>query len=118
MVLTSPRREKQRNALAMVAVSSGGCSGSGEVVPVILLASREKEKAHELLGMKRNRKQPLARYVTHWNSAATERAPRRGFLPELGKKKRCRRLGGLEGELGGALSSQGCGERCGLLNLT
>ena len=118
MVLTSPRREKQRNALAMVAVSSGGCSGSGEVVPVILLASREKEKAHELLGMKRNRKQPLARYVTHWNSAATERAPRRGFLPELGEKKGCRRLGGLEGMLGSALSSQGCGERCGMLNLT
>jgi len=42
MVLTSPRREKRRNALAMVAVSSGGCSGAGEVVPVILLASREK----------------------------------------------------------------------------
>jgi len=90
MVLTSLRQEKQRNALAMVAVSSGGCSGSGEVVPVILLASREREKAHELLGMERNRKQPLARYVTHWNSAATERAPRRGFLPELGEKKRCR----------------------------
>ena len=117
-MLTSPRREKQRKALAMVAVSSGGSSGSGEVVLVILLASREKEKAHELLGKERNRKQPLARYVTHWNSAATEKAPRRGFLPELGEKKGCRRLGRLEGVLGSALSSQGCGESCGMLNLT
>ena len=117
-MLTSPQREKQRNALAMVAVSSGECSGADEVVPVILLASREKEKAHELLGMKGDRKQPLARYIAHWNSAATERAPRRGFLPELGKKKRCRRFGGLEGELRGPLSSQGCGKHCGMLNLT
>jgi len=54
MVLTSPRREKQRSALAMAAVSSGGCSGSGKVVPAILLASREEEKAHELQGLKRN----------------------------------------------------------------
>ena len=113
MVLTSPRK-----ALATLAVSSGGCSGSGEVVSVILLASREKEKAHELLGKERNWKQPLVRHVSHWNSAATERAPRRGFLPELGEKKKCRRLGGLEGMLGSALSSQWCGESGGMLNLT
>ena len=42
---------------------------------------------------------------------------RRRFLPELGEKKECRRLGGLGSELGGALGSQGCGECSGRLNL-
>jgi len=118
MVLTSPWWEKQWNALAMVAVSSGGRSSFGEVVPVDLFTSREKEQAHEHLGNEKNLKRPLARHDTDWNNVTTGRAPRRWSRPELGEKKKLRRLGGLEGELGGALSSQGCGKRCGLLNLT
>jgi len=65
MVLTSPRREKRRRALATVAVSSGGRSSLGGVVPVNLPASREKEPVHELLGDERNLKQPLTRRVTY-----------------------------------------------------
>ena len=98
-------------------VWSGGCSGSGEVVPVILFASREKEKAHELLGIKRNRKHPLVRYLAHWNSAATERAHGGGLGRSWRRTEKLWRLGGLEKELGGALSSQGRGERCEVLNL-
>ena len=56
-----------------VAVSSGGRSSFGEVIPVNLFASREKEQAHELLGNERNRKQLLTRRVTLWNGAATEK---------------------------------------------
>ena len=100
-----------------MAVRSGGCSGSGELVPAILFASKAKERAHKLQGRKRNRKQPRARCATHWNSAATEGVSRRRFLPELGEKKEYWRLGGLGSELGGALGSQGGGERSGLLNL-
>ena len=43
--------------------------------------------------------------------------PRRRFRPELGKKKKLQRLGGLEGVLGSALGSQECGESGGRLNL-
>jgi len=50
MVLISPLWDKRQRALAMVAVSSGGRSSLGGVVPVNLPASREKEQAHELLG--------------------------------------------------------------------
>ena len=105
MVLTSPRREKQWKALATVAASSGGCSSSGEVVPVNLFASREREQAHEHRGNERNLKRSLARRDTDWSNVATRRAPRRGFRPELREKKTLRRLGGLEGVLGSVLSS-------------
>ena len=117
MVLTSPRREKQEKSLATVAVRSGGSSGSGKVVPAILFASREEEEAHELLGIKRNRKHPLVRYFAHWNSAATERAHGGGLGRCWGRTEKFWQLGGLEKELGGALSSQGGGECSGLLNL-
>jgi hypothetical protein len=89
-----------------MAVWSGGCSGSGEVVPAILFASREKEKAHELLGIKRNRKHSLARYIAHWNSAAMERVPRRRFRPELEKNRESERLGEAGSAPGRALGSQ------------
>ena len=46
MVLTSPRRERQLRVLAMVAVSSGGRSRLGGIVPVDLLASEEEKQAH------------------------------------------------------------------------
>ena len=87
-------------------VWSGGCSGSGEVVPVILFASREKEKAHELLGIKMNRKHPLARYNAHWNSAATERVSRRRFRPELERNRESGRLGEAGSAPGRASGSQ------------
>ena len=77
MVLTSPRREKQRNALAMVAVSSGGCSGLNDVVPVILLASRKKEKAHELQGHMAKLQHLSPHLKTFWNGLATMKLPRR-----------------------------------------
>ena len=102
--------------LVTEAVSSGGRSSLGEVVPVDLFTSREKERAHEHLGNEKNLKRPLERRDTDWNNVTTGRAPRRRSRPELGKKEKLRRLGGLEDELGGALSSQGCGERCGVLN--
>ena len=63
-MLTSPRREKRLRALAAMAVSLGRRSSLGGVVPVNLLACREKEQAHELLGDERNLKQPLTRRVT------------------------------------------------------
>ena len=74
MVLTSPRRKKWLRALATVAVSSGGRSSLGEVVPVNLFASREKEQVHELLGKEGNQKQLLTRRVTLSNGVATEKA--------------------------------------------
>ena len=117
-MLSSPRWEKQRRVLATVAVSSGGCSGSGEVVPVNLFASTEKEHAHEHLGNERNRKRPLARRDTVWNDVATGKAPRWRSRPELGEKTKFWRLGRLEGVLRSALSSQGCGEGGGRLNST
>ena len=103
--------------LATEAVSSGGRSSLGEVVPVDLFTSREKERAHEHLGNEKNLKRPLERRDTDWNTVTTGRAPRRRSRPELEKKEKLRRLSRLEGELGGALSSQGCGKRCGVLNL-
>ena len=117
-MLTSPRREKQRRVLATVAVSSGRCSGSGEVVPVNLFASREKEHAHEHLGNERNQKRPLARRDTVWNDVATGKALRRRCRAELGEKTKFWRLGRLEGVLRSALSSQGCGEGGGRLDST
>jgi len=52
------------------------------------------------------------------NTVATGRAPRWRLRPKLEKTEELRRLSGLEGELGGALSSQGGGECRGVLNLT
>ena len=43
--------------LATETVRSGGRSGSGELVPVILFAPKGKEREHELLEHKRNSKQ-------------------------------------------------------------
>jgi hypothetical protein len=71
MVLTPPRREKQQRSLATVAVRSGGCSGSGEVVPVVLLTSRENKRAHEHRGNEKSSKRPLARRGTDWSSVST-----------------------------------------------
>ena len=96
---------------------SGGCSGSGELVPAILFASKAKERAHELQGWKRNWKQSRARCVTHWNSAATEGISRRRSRPESKEIEEFRRLSRLGSELGGALGSQGGGKRSGQLNL-
>ena len=96
---------------------SGGCFGSGEVVPAILFASREKERAHEQLELKRKQKHPLVRSFAHWNSAATERAHGGGLGRSWRRTEELWRLGGLEKELGGALSSQECGEHGGVLNL-
>ena len=100
-----------------MAVWSGGCSGSGEVVPAILFASREKKRAHEQLEHEKNLKRPLERCDTDWNTVATGRAPRRRSRPELEKTEKLRRLSRSEKERGGALSSQGGGECSGLLNL-
>jgi hypothetical protein len=97
---------------------SGGCFGSGEVVPAILFASREKERAHEQLEIKRKQKHPLVRSFAHWNSAATEKAHGGGLGRSWRRTEELWRLGGLEKELGGALSSQECGEHGGVLNLT
>ena len=90
MVLASPRWEKRLRALATVAVSPGWHSSFGEVVPVNLFASREKEQAHVLLGNERNLKQPLARRGTYWNNVALRKAPWRRFRPELGAKRKFR----------------------------
>ena len=100
-----------------MAVRSGGCSGSGEVVPAILFASREKERAHEQLEHERNSKRSLERRDTDWNTVATGRVPRRRSWPELEEIEKFRRLSGLGRELGGELGSQGGGERSGLLHL-
>ena len=48
MVLMSPRRERQQRVLATAAVSSGGRSGLGGVVPVDLHVRKTKKRAHEL----------------------------------------------------------------------
>jgi hypothetical protein len=47
MVLTLQGSGKQLKLLATEAVSSGGGSGSGKLVPVILLTFKERERAHE-----------------------------------------------------------------------
>ena len=90
----------------MEAVSSGGRSSFGEVVPVDLFTSREKEQAHEHLGNEKNLKRPLARRDTDWSSVTTGRAPRRRSRPELGEKMKSQRLGGLEGVLGSAIGGE------------
>ena len=103
--------------LATEAVSSGGRSGLGGVIPVNLLASKEKQQAHELLGDKGKWEHPLVWRATFKNGLATERAHGGGLGRSWRRTEKLRRLGGLEKELGGALSSQGGGERCGVLNL-
>ena len=100
-----------------MAVRSGGCSGSGELVPTILFAPKAKERAHEIQRRKKNRKQPRAGCATHWNSETTEGASRRRFRPEMEKKEKPRRLNGLEKKLGSALGSQRSGKLSELLNL-
>jgi hypothetical protein len=90
----------------METVSSGGRSSLGEVVPVDLFTSREKERAHEHLGNEKNLKWPLARRDTDLNNVTTGRAPRRRSRPELGEKMKSQRLGGLEGVLGSAIGGE------------
>jgi hypothetical protein len=117
VVLTLQGSEKQLKPLATEAVSSGGSSGSGKLVPAILLTFKEKEREHEQPGHGRNLKQSPAGCDTHWNTVATGRAPRRRSRPELEKREELGRLRGLERELRGALGSQEGGEDAGLLNL-
>jgi len=57
----------------------GGCSGSGELVPAILLASKAKERAHKLQGQKRNRKTTASR-VCH---SLEQRGHGGGFTAEV-----------------------------------
>ena len=54
MVLTLQGSEKQLKLLATETVSSGGSSGSGKLVPAILLTVKEKEREHEQPGHERN----------------------------------------------------------------
>jgi len=56
MVLTLQGSGKQLKLQATEAVSSGGASGSGKLVPVILLTFKERERAHEQPGHGRNLK--------------------------------------------------------------
>jgi len=100
-----------------VAVRSGGCSGSGELVSAILFASKAKERAHKQLEHENNLKRPSKRRDTDWNTVATGRAPRQWSRPELKKTEKLRRLSGLGSELEGALGSQEGGERSEVLNL-
>jgi hypothetical protein len=117
VVLTLQGSEKQLKPLATEAVSSGGSSGSGKLVPAILLTFKEKEREHEQPGHGRNLKQSPAGCDTHWNTVATGRAPRRRSRPELEKREELGRLRGLERELGGALGPHEGDEDAGLLNL-
>jgi hypothetical protein len=117
MVLTLQGSGKQLKLLATEAVSSGGGSGSGKLVPVILLTFKERERAHEQPGHGRNLKQSPAGCDTHWNTVATRRTPRRRSRPELEKREELWRLRGLERKFGGALDSQESDEDTGLLNL-
>jgi hypothetical protein len=117
MVLTLQVSGKQLKPLATGAVSSGGGSGSGKLVPAILLTITERERAHERPGHGRNVKQSPVGCDTHWNTVATGRTPRRRSRPELEKREELWRLRGLGRELGGALVPQGDGEDTGLLNL-
>ena len=71
--------------LATETVRSGGRSGSGELVPVILFAPKGKEREHELLEHKRNSKQLPGKHETDENTVATVRAPRRQFWQEMEK---------------------------------
>ena len=75
MALTSPWQKKRLRALVMVAVSSGRRSSFGEVVLVNLLASREKEQAHEFRAQGRREVSP--------------RHPR-SFVMQAGKQLRAR----------------------------
>ena len=117
MVLTLQGSGKQLKQLATEAVSSGGSSGSGKLVPAILLTVKEKEREHEQPRHGRDLKQSPAGCDTHWNTVATGRAPRRRSRPELEKREKLWRLGRLGRELGGALSPQGGGEYGSVLNL-
>ena len=117
MVLTLQVSGKQLKPLATEAVSSGGSSGSGQLVPVILLTFKEREQAHEQPGHGGNSKQSPEGCDTHWNTVATGRTPRRRSWPELEKREELWRLRGLERKFGGALDSQESDEDTGLLNL-
>ena len=86
-MLTLQGSEKQLKPLATEAVSSGGSSGSGKLVPAILLTFKEKEREHEQPGHERNLKQSPAGCDTHWNTVATGRTPRRRSRPELEKRE-------------------------------
>ena len=54
MVLTLQGSGKQLKPLATETVSSGESSGSGKLVPAILLTFKERERAHEQPGHRRN----------------------------------------------------------------
>jgi len=77
----------------------------------------EKERVHEQLEIKRKRKHPLVRSFAHCNGAATAKAHGGGLGRSWRRTEELWRLGGLEKELGGALSSQGGGECYGVFNL-
>ena len=83
--------------LATEVVSSGGRSSLGEVVPVDLFTSKEKQQAHKQLENEKNLKRMLERHDTDWNTVTTGRAPRWRSRPELEKKEKLRRLSRLEG---------------------
>jgi hypothetical protein len=69
------------------AVSSGGRSSLGEVVPVDLFTSKEKQQAHKQLENEKNLKRQLERRDTDWNTVTTGRAPRWRSRPEIGEER-------------------------------
>ena len=74
MVLTLRGSGRWPKVLATVVGPPGGRSELSEVVLVNLLMSEEEEKAHELLGYERNRKQVLTRRVLMQKDLLTQRA--------------------------------------------
>jgi hypothetical protein len=116
-VLTLQGSEKQLKPLATEAVSSGGSSGSGKLVPAILLTFKEKEREHEQPRHGRDLKQSPAGCDTHWNTVVTGRAPRRRSRPELEKSREVLATGWVREGAWGALGPHEGDEDAGLLNL-
>jgi len=84
---------------------SGGRSELNEVVLVILLASSEKEKAHELEDSTAKLQHLSPRLHTLRSGLATRKGARGGSWPELGKKGSTGSFKGLERGVRGPGSS-------------
>jgi len=91
-------------------VPSSGRSELSEVVLVILLASREKEKAHELQDSTAKLQHLSPRLNTLRSGLATRKGAHGGTWPELGKNGSTRSFKGLERGVRGPGSSWVVGE--------
>jgi len=103
--------------LATEAVPSGRCSELNEVVPVIVLASREKEKAHELQDSTAKLQRLSPRLKTLRSGLATMKHPRRRSVAGGKEDNESRCSGAKEKGRVGSGDAQGGNKYMSMMNL-